>query len=297
MAHRLAEEFLAPSAVITFEPHPHAVFRPGSAPFRLTPFRTKISLLDGLGIDTAFVLPFDEALYRKEADDFVNDVLVDGLGLSHLVIGADFVFGRNRVGDATLMAQLAEHHGFGLSCLEKIADDGGHPYSSTKVRQHLIAGQPHLATELLGRAWTIEGRIETGKKLGRTIGFPTANVALGDSLAPAVGVYAVRAAIVHGEDVVWRDGVANCGRRPTVGGDGLILEVHLFDFDDDIHGDYLRVAFIAYLREEKRFDGIDELRAQIARDAEQARAILAVDATPLVIGARHPPSIVAKRIA
>ncbi|MCP4329054.1 MAG: bifunctional riboflavin kinase/FAD synthetase [Alphaproteobacteria bacterium] len=296
-ARSVAQETGSSWSVISFEPHPYDVFHPGTATFRLTPFRIKVSLLDELGLDTAFVLPFDAALYRKSATDFVTEVLVAGLGISHLVIGADFVFGRHRGGDADLMAKLARQTGFGLSILEKITDADALPYSSTKVRQYLTAGQPRLAATQLGRAWAIEGRVEAGDKRGRTIGFPTANIALGEFLVPAEGVYAVRVGIVGETGVAWRDGVANAGRRPTVGGDGVLLEVHLFDFDDDLYGKYLRVAVIDHLRAEKKFDGIDQLRAQIARDADRARTILATDKTALEIGVTRPPSVAAKRIA
>jgi riboflavin kinase/FMN adenylyltransferase len=293
-AQRLAVGAGAPSAVITFEPHPYAVFHRGAAPFRLTPFRIKTAMLSALGVDTTFALPFDAALHRKTAKEFVTEVLVDGLRLSHLIIGADFVFGRNRGGDAALMAELARAQGFRLTCLEKVSDIDGHPYSSTKVRQYLAAGQPRLAAAVLGRAWAVESRVETGRRLGHTLGFPTANLSFGEYLVPASGVYAVRAGIVAESGIDWHDGVANAGRRPTVDGEGIVLEVHLFDFDADLYGSYLRVAFIDHLRAEKKFDGIDQLRAQIARDAESARAILGADDTPLEVGRRSPPSIAQK---
>lgn len=285
-----------PASVITFEPHPYAVFHAGTAPFRLTPFRIKVPLLSRLGLDTAFVLPFDAALHRKTAADFVADVLVAGLGVSHLVIGEDFVFGRDRGGDSTVLAALARQFGFGLSVVPKVSDGDSLPYSSTKVRQYLGAGQPHLAAAQLGRAWALEGRVERGDRRGRSIGFPTANLPLGEFLVPAHGVYAIRAGIVASDDISWHDGVANVGRRPTVDGEGILLEAHLFDFDGDLYGSYLRVALIDHLRAEKKFDGIDSLRAQIARDAEQARVVLAADRTALDIGSQQPPPTTAIRI-
>jgi riboflavin kinase/FMN adenylyltransferase len=295
-ATQLARATGGPASVITFEPHPYAVFHAGTAPFRLTPFRIKVPLLDGLGLDTAFVLPFDAALHRKTAADFVADVLVAGLGVSHLVIGEDFVFGRDRGGDSTVLAALARQFDFGLSIVPKVSDGDSLPYSSTKVRQYLGAGQPHLAAAQLGRAWAVEGRVESGDRRGRTIGFPTANLPLGEFLVPAHGVYAIRAGIVAGDDIAWHDGVANVGRRPTVDGEGILLEAHLFDFDGDLYGSYLRVALIDHLRAEKKFDGIDSLRAQIARDAEQARDVLAADRTALDIGSQQPPPTTAIRI-
>jgi len=286
----------APSAVITFEPHPYGVFRPGAPPFRLTPFRIKASLLEVLGLDFAYVLPFDAALYQKTAEEFVADVLVGGLGVAEVVIGADFVFGKDRGGNIQVLGAAARRHGFGLAGVAQIGDEGGTRYSSTKVRQYLTAGQPHLAAAQLGRAWAIEGRVECGDRRGRTIGFPTANLHLGEHLIPAAGVYAVRAAIVDRTPPRWIDGVANLGVRPTVDGETLLLETHLFDFDGDLYQAHLRVALIEYLRPEKKFDGLDDLKAQIARDSALARDVLGRDATPLEIGHRRPPVVEATRI-
>lgn len=295
-AVRLARAVGKPSAVISFEPHPYGVFHRAAEPFRLTPFRIKAELLERLDLDLAFFLTFDQALYTKSPQSFVADVLCQGIGISHLVVGNDFVFGHRRAGDVDLLAGLAREQGFALSTFEKISDTAGLPYSSTKVRRYLAAGQPHLASAQLGRAWAIEGRVESGDQRGRTIGFPTANLGLGEYLVPALGVYAVRAATIGAIEPIWRDGVANIGLRPTVDGSRLLLEVHLFDFAGDLYGQHLRVALIDYLREEKKFDGIDELRAQIARDADDARRSLAGEQMVLEIGMRRPPVAAVKRI-
>ena len=287
-----------PWAVISFEPHPYGVFKPDTPPFRLTPFRIKTRLFEAVGLDLAFALHFDEALYTKTADDFIADVLAGGLGISGLVIGEDFVFGRGRGGNAATLKDAAARHGFALYRVSKMADAGGEVYSSTKVREHLVAGAPERAAAILGRAWAVEGRVEAGDQRGRTIGFPTANLRLGEHLVPALGVYAVRAALVDEEgNGDWRDGVANLGRRPTVDGTSLLLETHLFDFAGDLYDKHLRVALVGHLRPEKKFDGIDALRAQIARDGDAARALLAADRTPLEIGEVSPPPADIERIA
>lgn len=295
-AGRLAHAAGRPWGVVTFEPHPYAVFHPEAAPFRLTPFRIKAALLDTLGLDVGFFLPFDEALHTRPPEAFADDILVDGLGLAHVVVGEDFAFGHRRAGDVATLAAAARRHGFGLSVFSKITDDAGLSYSSTKVRHFLASGQPHLAARLLGRAWNIEGRVEGGDRRGRTIGFPTANIALGDHLVPAHGVYAVRAAVVDEGPARWIAGVANLGRRPTVDGKSLLLEVHLLDGAPDLYGRHLRVALIEFVRPEKKFDGLDALRAQIARDCEQARRVLASDQTPLAVGDRAPPPGAVERI-
>lgn len=265
----------APQAVLTFEPHPRSHFRPDTPPYRLTPFRIKARQIESLGVDLLFVLHFDHAFSQRPAESFVADILVGELETRHLVTGANFVFGRGRAGDAELLAKLAADHGFGYTRLEPVEASAGVPYSSTRVRDHLVAGRPDLAAALLGRPWEIEGRVEPGERIGRKLGFRTANVPLGDYLRPATGVYAVRAGIDRGEMTEWRDGVANLGRRPTFDGTSILLEVHLLDHDADLYGRHLRVALIAYLRAEKKFDDVDGLKAQIAEDCAAARRLLA----------------------
>ena len=264
----------APFAVLTFEPHPRSVFQPGAPPFRLTPFRAKSRALEGLGVDLLFTLHFDQDFAQKSAEAFVAEVLVEGLGIKAVVVGYDFVFGNRRRGTAQLLEEEGRQRGFGVKVVEPVGA-AGIVYSSTQIREHLVAGRPRDAAGLLGRPWEIEGRVEMGDRLGRTIGFPTANIALADYLRPAAGVYAVRAALDAPGEPQWHDGAANLGWRPTVGGKDLRLETHLFDFDGDLYGKHLRVALIEHLRPELRFSGLDELKAQIAADCEKARAILA----------------------
>ncbi|MBT5413144.1 MAG: bifunctional riboflavin kinase/FAD synthetase, partial [Rhodospirillaceae bacterium] len=271
-------------AVLTFEPHPRQVFQPGAPPYRLTPLRIKTRNIEELGVDDLFVLHFDEALAAIGAEDFVMEVLVRGLAASHVVVGYNFSFGHRRLGNVELLQAMASREGFGLTSVSPVESPEGITFSSTVIRDLLQRGEPGRATALLGRFWEIEGRVEGGDKRGRTIGFPTANVPLGEYIVPAHGVYAVRAGVDRGAETVWYDGAANLGRRPTVDGRSVTLEVHLFDFDGDLYGEHLRVAMVERLRAEKKFDGLDALKAQIARDCEAARAILARPAADSAAG-------------
>jgi riboflavin kinase / FMN adenylyltransferase len=275
-AKALARRLDAPFAVLTFEPHPRVVFQPGLPPFRLTPFRAKSRELETLGVDLLFTLHFDLAFAQKTAEEFVAEVLVAGLGIKAVVVGYDFVFGNKRRGTAELLKTEGSKHGFDVKVVAPVSAAGGVVYSSTHIREHLVAGRPRDAAALLGRPWEIDGRVDVGDKLGRTIGFPTANIDLADYLRPAPGVYAVRAGIEEGGKTEWHDGAANLGWRPTVGGKDLRLEAHLFDFRGDLYGKHLRVAFIERLRPEQRFAGLDALKAQIAVDCQKAREILAL---------------------
>jgi riboflavin kinase / FMN adenylyltransferase len=274
-AKALATSLGAPFAVLTFEPHPRAVFQPGLPPFRLTPFRAKSLVLESLGVDLLFTLHFDLAFAQKTAEEFVAEILVAGLGVKAVAVGYDFVFGNKRRGTPELLTAEGGKHGFAVKIVAPVAAAGGIVYSSTQIREHLVAGRTREAAALLGRPWEIDGRVEVGDKLGRTIGFPTANIELADYLRPAPGVYAVRAGIEEGGKTLWHGGAANLGWRPTVGGKDLRLETHLFDFSGDLYGKHLRVALIELLRPEQRFAGLDALKAQIAVDCEKAREILA----------------------
>jgi len=273
-AQSIAADLGAPAAVLTFEPHPRSVFRPDDPPFRLTPFRIKARLMEGLGLDALFVQHFDAAFSSLTAEQFVDQVLVRDLGVRHVVAGYDFVFGHKRGGNLDLLRTKGEVLGFGVTEVRPVIDGAGEVFSSTRVRQALEAGDPLLAGEILGHPFEIEGRVEHGDKRGRTIGFPTANVEVGEYQRPRFGVYAVRAGIDLGGNTVWHGGVANLGRRPTVGGTVERLEVHLFDVDGDLYGRHLRVQLLHFLRPEMKFAGIDQLKAQIAADAEAARAML-----------------------
>ena len=267
-----------PWLVLTFEPHPRSVFAPKGAPFRLTPNATKARHIRELGVDCLVVLPFDIEFSRRAAESFVADVLVGGLGARHVVSGYDFIFGHGRHGNCELLLRLGAEMGFAFTSVSAEADAAGTTYSSSRIRELLQDGDPRGAEAILGRRYAVDGAVQDGDKRGRTIGFPTANVALGDHLRPAQGVYAIRAAII-GDDggdtsLEWHDGVANFGNRPTFDGTDTLLEAHLFDFDRDLYGRPLRVEFVDFLRPERKFDGIDDLKRQIAADAVQARQIL-----------------------
>lgn len=285
MAQGVARTLGAPCAVVTFEPHPRSVFRPDEPPFRLTPFRVKLRLLEALGVDLLFVLHFDEALRNRSAESFVRDDLARGLGVRHVVCGHDFAFGRGRAGNPVLLETLGSELGFGVTAVPPITFDGGPRYSSTAVRQALAEGRPEDAARLLGHPFEIEGRVQGGRRLGRTIGFPTANVGLGEYVRPAFGVYAVEAGVDDGPATVWRPGVANLGVRPTLN-DGMEprLETHLFDFNQDIYDRHLRVRLLRRLRPEMRFDGLAALQAQIAVDCAAAKAALGAVAPDGAIG-------------
>ncbi|ODU60962.1 MAG: riboflavin biosynthesis protein RibF [Acetobacteraceae bacterium SCN 69-10] len=261
----------APLAALTFEPHPRELFRPDDPPFRLTLSAERADALARLGVQTVFELPFDREFSLMTAEAFVAEVQHGGFGVAHLACGPDFAFGHRRGGDVAFLAARAEALGIGLSVVPPLSDEAG-PLSSTRIRRALQDGYPDRANAALGRAWAIRGIVAHGDKRGRTIGFPTANIALGRHLEPARGVYAVTVTLPDGRVV---KGVANIGRRPTVNeGPESRLEVNLFDFDADLYGQELSVALHAFLRGERRFGGLDELRAQIGADAVEARSIL-----------------------
>jgi riboflavin kinase/FMN adenylyltransferase len=265
-----------PRAVLTFEPHPREFFRPDDPPFRLMLAAERRDALADAGIAVLYEVPFDTALAAMGADDFITDVLHGALGAAHLTCGPDFAFGHRRGGNVTLLARRAEALGMGLTLVAPYADARG-PLSSSRIRRALQDGYPDWAAAELGRPWSIRGVVAHGDKRGRTIGFPTANVALGAHLEPARGVYAVTLRLADGSV---RQGVANIGRRPTVS-EGTVsrVEAHIFDFEGDLYGQEISVALRFFLRPEQKFAGLDALRAQIARDAAAARALHAQGGT------------------
>ncbi len=273
-ARRLAREFETTLAVLTFEPHPRRFFQPDSPPFQLTGFRLKVRLLEALGVDNVFVLPFNKTLSQLSAEDFVRRILIEDLRARHVLVGDNFAFGHRRRGDTALLERLGRSDGYGLSIVRRIEGATGEAYSSTGIRDYLKAGNPTRAALLLGRYWEIEGRVQAGDKLGRKLGFPTANIALGDVLEPAYGVYAVRAGVDRGERTVWHAGVANLGVRPMVEIENPLLEVHLFDLDEDLYGQHMRVALVDYLRPELTFEDLEAMRVQMVEDSRRARVIL-----------------------
>ena len=279
-AGRHASERGAPLAVLVFEPSPQEFFLPGAEPFRLTPFRAKAHLIASLGVDAMFAFPFDAEMADRSPQDFVLDVLVKGLGAGCVVVGADFRFGKKRAGDASVLSYMGEMEGFGVVAFDPVTAGAGEKISSTAVRTALKEARPEDATRLLGHPFTVEGRVERGDGRGRVLGFPTANMHLDGYVKPAFGIYAVRVAILEDDKVVSRhDGVANLGIRPMYERAEPLLEAHLFDFSGDLYGKHLSVELLAYLRPEAKFAGVEELKVQIRKDCDAARAALD----------RHPP--------
>jgi len=270
-AGRIARAMGRQWAVLTFEPHPRSVFRPDDPAFRITPARAKIEAIRGLGVDALIVKRFDLAFSQCPAEEFVSRVLVENLGVRHLIAGYDFHFGHKRQGDCAMLLEMGGKLGFDFTVVHEASDDGGGAYSSTRVREHIAAGEVRAAAEILGRPYHISDRVRRGDARGRTIGFPTANLTLGNHVQPKLGVYAVEADAGDGTLI---KGVANIGRRPTFDGEGVVLEAHLLDFEGDLYGRRLDVRLIEFIRPEKKFDGIDALKAQIAGDRDRAREIL-----------------------
>lgn len=259
-------------SVATFEPPPRAYFRPGDPPFRIfRPERRNAAILEA-GAACVFELPFNGEMAAMTDEGFVRAVIVDGLRAKHVSVGFDFRFGRGRMGHAQRLSSLGRALGFGVTIVEEIELHGAKT-SSTAIRQALMAGEPEVAAALLGAPWVADGVVESGEQNGRKLGYPTANIQLGQLLHPKHGVYAVRARI-EGE-TTWRPGVANFGRTPTTGLRDPLLETHIFDFAGDIYGKRLEVQLVAYLRPEKRFDSVDIMVEQMHLDSAEARACLA----------------------
>ncbi|OGA14507.1 MAG: riboflavin biosynthesis protein RibF [Betaproteobacteria bacterium RIFCSPHIGHO2_12_FULL_69_13] len=260
------------SCVLTFEPHPREFFAPGAAPARLTRLRDKLELMAEAGIDRVHVARFDAPFAAMAADDFVERVLVRALGTRCLLVGRDFRFGARRAGDYGALERLAARHGFALEAMPDVAFEGERVASSA-VRAALAAGDLARAERLLGRRYAISGRVAHGTKLGRRLGYPTANIVLRQR-PPLAGIFVVEADDVEAGRTL--RGVASVGRRPTVNETRMpLLEVHLFELDEDLYGRHLRVRFLAKLRDEEKFEGLEALRAAIARDAAAARGYFA----------------------
>lgn len=274
-AGRLAAETGVPHGVLTFEPHPRKFFNPDEAAFELTPLGSRTRQLENLGVDLVYLIGFDAEFAAKSAETFFSEILVEGLGVRHVVTGYDFVFGHGRKGDVELLRTLGAANGIGVTVIGAVTGPDGETCSSTTIRNHITGARPECAARLLGRCWEIEGVVQTGDRRGRQIGFPTANVDPGDYVQPALGVYAVWAGLETADGTVWREAVANIGRRPTFDGEKVMVEVYIFDFEDDIYDRVLRVALVGHLRPEKKFDGLPEIREQIAKDCSRAREILA----------------------
>jgi len=263
-----------PSIVMSFEPTPKEFFAAASPPARLMRFREKFDALASHGIDLFFCPRFDANMRDISATAFIRRILIHGLCARHIVVGDDFRFARKREGKLEQLQQASQALAYAIEQVPSIEVDGTR-VSSTVIRECLWDGELKQATALLGRPYRMSGKIVLGDKVGRTLGFPTANVDLRRRQSAVMGIFAVRVQGLAGGP---HDAVASVGTRPTFGGDTPILEVHIFDFDEDIYGEYISVDFIARLRSEIRYDEVDELVAQMHRDADNARSILAVNA-------------------
>lgn len=265
-----SRQFGGPSVVQTFVPHPLKVLAPERAPLLINSYDEKEKLIEASCIDVLICAPFTTALAEMPARHFVRQVLVDRIGLRHLVIGYDYLFGKGREGNATLLRQMGEHLGFSVEVLQPISG-AGELYSSTRVRQMIQEGRVGAVVDLLGRNFTLQGQVVHGFKRGKTLGFPTANIKTERELLPATGVYAVK--VRRGRQLI--DGVLNIGFNPTFQAAELCIEVHLLDFDDCLYGEQLQIYFIERLRDEQRFTGPEHLVRSIQEDICRARSILA----------------------
>lgn len=271
-----AKELGKPSGVMMFEPHPRAFFQPHEPMFYITPLNRKLQLLEKLGIKVAYVEPFDYALSQLSADDFIERVLVAGLGVSHVIIGYDFYFGHKRQGNPELMAKRGAELGFGVTVVPPQAE-AGEVFSSSQVRLHLAQGDVKGAAHMLGEDWCVHGKIVGGAHRGAGLGFPTANVPMPKGTVLGHGIYAVKAHL----DGRTHNAAAYLGTRPTFD-DGLpVLEVYLIDFDGDIYGREIDVAFVDFIREDRKFHSPEELIAQMQQDVAKVREVLAADTSPL----------------
>lgn len=264
-----------PAVVISFEPLPREFFALEQAPPRLTRLREKVVALAGQGVDRFLCLPFNRRLAEQAPEDFIREVLVDGLGVKYLVVGDDFRFGRQRAGDFSLLQQAGEEFGFEVVDTQTVTDELTR-ISSTRIREALTVGDMEQAAELLGRPYTMAGRVAHGDKRGRLMGYPTANIHIHRKETPVSGIFVVR---MHGLAEGSVDGVASLGVRPTFEGDGkAVLEVHLFDFAREIYGQYVTVEFLHKIRDEEKFDSMEALVEKIHDDAARARAWFATEA-------------------
>ncbi len=265
---RVAAEASLATVVIIFEPQPIEYFAPDKAPKRLSRFREKIAYLKAQKIDYLLCLHFDHNLAQQSAEDFVQKILLDSLDTRHLVIGDDFHFGKNRQGNFDFLLQNSARFGFTVDETETLMQDGER-VSSTRVRHCIEQGDFEKARELLGRPYSLSGRVAHGQKLGRQLGYPTINIKMGDKTLIVKGIFAVR---VKGIDNRVLEGVASIGTRPTVAGVDTILEVYILDFDQDVYGCSVEVEFLHKIRDEQKFDSLEELTVNIGRDTENAIA-------------------------
>jgi riboflavin kinase/FMN adenylyltransferase len=272
VVHR-AREVSRPSAAITFEPHPLAVLRPDHAPRRIQTLRQKEEAIESLGIETLLVIPFTRDFSLTEPEDFVRGFLVERLGVSEILLGSHFAFGRGKRGDLSLLRRMGPELGFAASGVEEVNYEGK-PVSSTRIRNALERGEVARANAMLGREYALDGIVSKGEKIGHKIGYPTINLAPENEFHPAEGVYVTRIAIPSFERPF--GGVTNIGRRPTLYEESeAVIETYVFDFASNVYGVKVRLFFLEHLREERKFPSLEALTEQIARDIDAARAYLA----------------------
>ncbi|HEY1928359.1 MAG TPA: riboflavin biosynthesis protein RibF [Caulobacteraceae bacterium] len=270
-ARAAAARIGAPLGVISFEPHARMHFQPDAPPFRLMTPHQLGKTVESMGAERLYLLPFGVEMANFTDREFARDVLANGLGVRHVAVGFDTTFGKGRTGDPEAMRRYGEEFGFTVSIAPQVADSAGGKISSTAIREALHAGRPEVAARLIGRPFAIEGIVQKGRQLGRKLGFPTANVPLGDYVAPRFGVYATRTRLHDGREL---GGVANIGVNPTTGEVDPRLEVWMFDFDEDIYGETIETDLVAFLRPEEKFANIDLMVEQIWQDAADAKAVL-----------------------
>ncbi len=273
-ARALADELGAPLGIGLFRPHPFRFFKPDAPPFRLMSAEIRERIMPSLGVDFLYEIPFTDELRELDDTQFVENVLHQGLGIVHVVVGKDYGFGKNRCGNVESLKRLCGERGIGVNALELV---GLHrfygKYGSTDIRKALEQGDVFHAAHMLSRPWCVDGIVRKGEQRGRTINFPTANLEFADLIRPKFGVYAVEVRLADGTH---KYGVANTGNRPTVGGQEARLEVHIFDFEADIYGQYIEVDFRCFIRPEKKFESFEALKTQITKDALSARSIFAL---------------------
>ena len=270
-----ARQLNVPATLMTFEPQPQEMVRGDNAPARLSTLRDKSILLEELGIDRLVCINFNAKFADLSAEDFIGKLLVESLGVKYLVVGDDFCFGKQRKGNFEMLQSAGEKYQFAVVSTQSFVL-GDKRVSSTEIRHQLAKGNLEQARRLLGHPFILCGKVAHGEKLGRTLGFPTANIALKRQVSPVRGVFAVKM-YWDGSDIY--DGVANVGFRPTVNGQVCQLEVHLFDFDDDLYGRTVEVELVAKIRDEQLFKSLDALKKQINNDADKAKALLGDDAS------------------
>jgi riboflavin kinase/FMN adenylyltransferase len=268
----VAQKAKTKAYAISFEPHPRTLFKPESPVFRLTPENMKARVLQAFGLDGLLTLPFTRDLAATSADDFVDHFLLEKAGASHVVSGFNFMFGKDRVGTPEFLRAKGEARNMGVTIVEAHEDENREAISSSRIRRCLGAGDVVETAGLLGYRWCVSGEVIKGQQLGRTLGYPTANLALPESCHLAHGIYAVR---LRTEDGILRNGVASYGRRPTFDNGEALLETFIFDYSGDLYGQNIEVSLFAYLRGEEKFDSAEALVAQMDKDSAEARAVLA----------------------